>query len=201
MKGTMFNSTTAMAMTAYFLSKQSGAMSKLKLMKLLYLAERGYLLTYGGALTGDRLTSMPQGPVLSSTLSFLNGLDGDLPKDKGGEHAFWREYFRKGVDPNTIVLKAGADVEKLYYHGLSGATKEILAELWGRFGHMTANELRNYTHEDCPEWRDPGGSSAPISYKTIFMESGTPADEAAEIEREINALSAADALLHELLDD
>jgi len=125
----------------------------------------------------------------------LNGLDGDLPKDKGGEHAFWREYFGKGVGANMIVLKAGADVEKLYYHGLSGATKEILAELWGRFGHMTANELRNYTHEDCPEWRDPDGSSAPISYKTVFIANGIPADEAAEIEQEIKDLQKLDSLL------
>jgi hypothetical protein len=39
----------------------------IKLIKLMYLAERLSLQRYGEPLTGDRLVSMPDGPVLSMT--------------------------------------------------------------------------------------------------------------------------------------
>ena len=68
-------------MAAYFLYKRGGRMSHLKLMKLLYLADRESLRLYGLSMTGDCLVSMPHGPVLSMT---LNLMDGDVESGPNG---------------------------------------------------------------------------------------------------------------------
>lgn len=56
-------------------------MSHLKLMKLLYLADRESLRLHGLSMTGDCLVSMPHGPVLSMT---LNLMDGDVESGPNG---------------------------------------------------------------------------------------------------------------------
>ena len=48
-------------------------MAVLKLMKLLYLAERRSFELYSEPIIGDRLVSMPHGPVLSFTFNHMNG--------------------------------------------------------------------------------------------------------------------------------
>jgi uncharacterized phage-associated protein len=70
----MFNERKVAQMAAFFLGQvQGGRMSHLKLMKLLYLAEREALRSLGLHLTGDHLVSMPHGPVLSMTLNLMDG--------------------------------------------------------------------------------------------------------------------------------
>lgn len=44
-------------------------MRALKLMNLMYLADREYLPKYGSLLTGDVYMSFPHGPALSQTLN------------------------------------------------------------------------------------------------------------------------------------
>ena len=55
-------------------------MSHLKLMKLLYLADREGVHQLGYLLSGDR-PAVPHGPVLSMT---LNLIDGDVESADGG---------------------------------------------------------------------------------------------------------------------
>lgn len=62
----MFNVRKATQVAAYLIWKRGGTMSYLKLMKLMYLAEKDSLLRNEEFLTGSKLVSMPRGPVLSS---------------------------------------------------------------------------------------------------------------------------------------
>jgi len=48
-------------------------MNYLKLMKLLYLADRESMRRNGRPISGDRYVSMDHGPVLSQTLNLING--------------------------------------------------------------------------------------------------------------------------------
>ncbi|HTH08426.1 MAG TPA: Panacea domain-containing protein, partial [Acidovorax sp.] len=66
MSGT-FNERKAAQAAACLLHKAGGSLSVLKLMKLMYLAERRSLKKYGDTITGDAFVSMPHGPVLSMT--------------------------------------------------------------------------------------------------------------------------------------
>ena len=59
---------------ARLLKRAGGPMSHMKLIKLLYLADRRALVRWGRPITCDWYVSMPQGPVPSFTLdrcSFL----------------------------------------------------------------------------------------------------------------------------------
>ena len=71
----LFNERKAAQVAAFFLLKASQRDSNitiLKLMKLMYLAERKSYQVYGEPIIGDALVSMPNGPVLSSTLDLIN---------------------------------------------------------------------------------------------------------------------------------
>ena len=63
----MFREEKVAQMAAYLLQKRGGRMAYIKLMKLLYLADREYMISYGDSMSGDRAVSMKNGPVLSQT--------------------------------------------------------------------------------------------------------------------------------------
>jgi hypothetical protein len=58
---------------AFFALKQGGAINVLKLSKLLYLAERGFIEQFDAPMFYDDLASLPDGPVTSITLNLING--------------------------------------------------------------------------------------------------------------------------------
>ena len=74
----------------------------------------------------------------------------------------------------------------------------VLAAIWAKFGHMTKYQIRDYTHDsrNCPEWRDPKGSSYPIHYKTIFEALGFDAELAVTMAAEIQAQDTIAKALH-----
>lgn len=157
----LFNEKKAAQAAAFFLFQAGQPMSVLKLMKLLYLAERRSFELHGSPMIGDRLVSMPHGPVLSETHNHMNG---ELESVEGG----WESWIadRAGHDlelRDRAALKDPADLLEL-----SDADVEVLAEVWGQFGRMTGWELRNWTHDNCPEWKDPEGSMMPMKIEELF---------------------------------
>ena len=64
----VFNDRKTAQAAAWLLDRQEGRMPYLKLIKLLYLADRQSLIESGYPITGDRLVSMDRGPVLSRVL-------------------------------------------------------------------------------------------------------------------------------------
>jgi len=86
------------------LELEGGKMSHMKLIKLLYLAERQAILRWGRPITFDWYVSMPHGPVLSFTLDKINDaapLDGS---------SYWHRHIseRKGYEV-TLLGKAPND--------------------------------------------------------------------------------------------
>ncbi len=155
-------------MAAYFLYKRGGRMSHLKLMKLLYLADRESLRLHGLSMTGDCLVSMPHGPVLSMT---LNLMDGDVESGPNG----WEDLIT-AKENHELSLKNSLLLDAL--DELSKADTDVLESIWNQFGSMSRWEIRDYTHQHCPEWEDPLGSSRPISFEKLFQSLGRSADEA-----------------------
>jgi hypothetical protein len=62
-----FDERKATEAAAYLLRLRGGRMSYLKLIKLLYLADREALSRWGFSVTNDRHVSMPHGPHASWT--------------------------------------------------------------------------------------------------------------------------------------
>ena len=160
-------------MAAYFLKQKGGQMSHLKLMKLLYLADREAMRRSGFPMSGDHLVSMPHGPVLSET---LNLMDGDIESGADG----WNCLI-SAKENNQLSLKGHDDVSMDDLDELSRADLEVLRSVWKQFGKMTRWEIRDYTHRRCPERKDPDGSSIPIRTEDIFLAFGMSRENAEDM--------------------
>ena len=173
----MFNDRKVAQMAAFLLWKSGTRMAHLKLMKLLYLADRGAMERYGVPISGDRIVAMPHGPVLTMT---LNLMDGDVESSPNG----WDSLIS---DKENHELSLKHPVTRDDLDELSQADIDVLESVWAQFGHMDKWAIRNYTHNHCPEWTDPNGSSVPISYENVFRALGRPEKVAVELGARIEA--------------
>lgn len=159
---------------AYLLLKaRKHTLDKLKLTKLLYMAERLSLELRGFPMIYDTPVCMPHGPVLSTT---LNITDYKMPSDE------WRACVQKPDGQHRVRLVEGVDEGRL--GGLSRRDREILDSVWERFGGMGTFQLRDYTHQ-LPEWRNPAGSSQTLEYEDILRAVGYDDDVAGELANDI----------------
>lgn len=180
----MFNERKVSQMAAYLISKGGESMSHLKLMKLLYLADREAMAQFGAPLSGDHMVSMPHGPVLSMT---LNLMDGDTESAENG----WEAWISDKENHELSIVRPVARVD---LNELSAADVDVLEAVWAKFGHMGKWEIRDYTHKHLPEWKDPNGSSVGIKYEDVFIALGRTKDQAAELAAHIEAESSIDRL-------
>jgi uncharacterized phage-associated protein len=172
----LFDERRAAEAAAFLLFKAGGRLPLIKLVKLMYLAERLSLQRYGEPLTGDRLVSMPNGPVLSMTYDHINGA---LPSIEGG----WDTWVADRAG-HVVALRDESKVRSPQQDllRLSGSDLEVLGETWEQFGHWDRWDLVKYTHsEACPEWEDPDGSSLPIPYEKLFIKLEYSAEQAAAL--------------------
>jgi uncharacterized phage-associated protein len=173
-KNPLFDDRRAAEAAAYLLFRAGGGLHIIKLMKLLYLAERLSLHRYGVPLTGDKASSMPHGPALSMTLELINGA---RPSSPGG----WDSWISDRANHIVELSDPGMIRSEDDLLRLSETDVEVLQETWEKFGHMERFALVNYTHDNLPEWRDPNGSSFPISYADIFIGAGRDKKTAARL--------------------
>jgi len=154
-------------------------MSYMKLVKLLYLADRAALLKWGRPITFDKFVSMPHGMVLSGTLDLING-------DEDG--VVWNSTFELFGD-REIRLKKDPSTGKL-----SKAEIKLLDEIFAEFGSKTRWELRDYTHT-LPEWIDPNGSSIPVGFSDVLKFGDRTPAEIESIKGELESLSSLSSLI------
>lgn len=183
----MLNERKTAQMAAFFLTlSQENSMAHLKLMKLLYLAEREAIRSFGSPMSGDRFVSMPHGPVLSMT---LNLMDGDVESGPDG----WEAWISDKENHEVSLRKKCPPAE---LDELSKAELAVLESVWKQFGKMGKWEIRDWTHHNCAEWQDPKGSSLPISFIRLACAVGFDEETAQELaanfeeEQEIDKLFA-----------
>jgi uncharacterized phage-associated protein len=174
-----FNEKKAAQVAAFFLHRAKGELEILKLMKLMYLAERTSYQKFGEPLIGDKLVSMDNGPVLSITLNHMNRF---MPSLQDG----WEAWVS---DRNNYLLALKKEVKdpKEELLELSDAELDVLESVWKEFGHMGSFELADLTHKICPEWEDPHGSSLPITHSRLLRSLGFDPDTSRELEERIEA--------------
>lgn len=171
----MFRDGKVAQMAAYLLDKAGGSMNILKLMKLLYLADREAFSRFGYSLSEDQMVSMPQGPVLSKTLDLINGYQ--VP---GVEH--WDSWI-EDRENHEVRLRRPFRMEDANL--LSRDATETLRSVWADFGRLNQWELVKYTHDNCAEWSDPNGSSKQISSLKVFAALGKDAHVAKALDEEL----------------
>lgn len=174
-----FRSRKAAQLCAYFAVESGGTIEKLKLIKLLYLAERRFFSENHHPMLFDEYYSLPHGPICSSA---LNGIDGIIH----GE--IWDDYIAR--NGNVVVAMKSFSRDEL--DDVSDAELEVVAGIWRQFGHMTASQLRNYSHDNCPEYTETTGR-IPISYKQILEAVGE--EDAEALANEVDKMIKLDGLL------
>lgn len=153
----VFDERRAAQAAARLLDRHDGTMPFLKLVKLLYLADRAALVEGGHPITGDRFVSMRFGPVLSRVLDLIRD---DCP----AEDSVWHGYVaRKRFD---ACLVGPADNE-----WLSERNMGILDGVFDTFGCLKEWDVVARTHA-LPEWKDPGDSAIPIEPEDVLRYSG-----------------------------
>jgi uncharacterized phage-associated protein len=167
---------------ARLLRLRGGAMSHLKLIKLLYLLDREALLRWGRPVTYDWYYSMPHGPVLSYTLDLINS-------DELGERTYWGRYIAPKAN-HEVRLR---DPQSVPREQLSPAEEALIDETFEKYGRMTRWQLRDFTHT-LPEWTDPQGSSVRIEHRDILRQGGMSDEDIAAIESELEESALADAI-------
>lgn len=174
-----FDHAKSVQMIAYFVRKAGGSIEKLKLIKLVYLAERRSFAKRGRPMNFDSYLSLPHGPIASSA---LNGIDHNL-LDPAWDGLNLAENRRD-------VTLAGEVVDDR----LSRADRDILDKTWDEFGNKTASQLRNWTHAHCPEYVEVGpGACLPIDFSDILQQVGHPdpdnaAREVRTLQKEVGRL-------------
>lgn len=185
----MFNERKVAQMAAYLLKRRGGTMSHLKLIKLLYLADREALNSYGASISGDSFFSLPNGPVLSRTLNLMAGV---IESETQG----WETWISDRAE-HQVSLRQDFELNDLDY--LSRADIDILDSVWQQFGAMNRWQLVEYTHSgNCPEWENPNGSSAPITHIKIFSALGKSQEDAAILASDIEAEKTIDRIFANL---
>lgn len=172
----MFDELRAAQMAAYFIGQAGGRLSVLKLMKLMYIADRISLQKHGHPITFDHMVSMEHGPVLSSVYNLTQGTIEGHPKG-------WEYWINERVG-HDVAARRPVDVE--FLEDLSDADVDVLAETWRLVGHLKKWEIRDWTHKNLKEWKDPQGSSMPIEYESVFAALGHSREHAEKMAERLN---------------
>lgn len=176
----MFRKEKTTQIAAKLLMPAGGSMPYISLIKLLYIADRKMLTTWGTPMTFDTWFAMPWGPVLSDTLDHIKAIP-----QKGD---YWSSHITtRGYDV-SLAENPGDDL-------LSSAEDEIITATFNEHGDKDWRDLVQYTHE-FPEWTDPSGSSRRITYEEVLVGAGFSEDEIADIVDSIESEKRMDEIGH-----
>ncbi len=114
----------------FFAHKEGGKINRLKLMKLIWLADRTHLTKYGRMVLRDKYHALPHGPVPSQTMDIS------------------RYPFTEEIKGSRFDVLSNSKFNDKYF---SKTDIEVLEKVWEKFGHLSEYELRDLSHE-YPEW-------------------------------------------------
>lgn len=158
-----FNAEKAVQAAGVILREEPGhTINYMKLLKLLYVAERESLRLNGRMITGDCVVAMERGPVLSAVLNLIKGTHTDVD--------IWDEHIER--ERYHISLKSNPGVKSL-----SRFEIELLQDVARRYRDNDEWEMVGITHQ-FREWqknKPSQGSNEAISIRDILE--GVGADD------------------------
>jgi len=149
-----FDERKATAAAAFLLHLHGGEMNHMRLIKLLYAAERASLKRLNRPIIGDRYVSMEHGPVVSRIYNLIK-------EEK--EFPAWAVSIQRS-SPTTVRLLG----DEPHLGPLSDAEIDILREVSNQYRGMDQFAIRDKMHREFPEWEDPGTSSRDISVERLL---------------------------------
>jgi hypothetical protein len=152
-----FQPEKAIAVMGYILTRL-GPTDRVKLMKMIYLADREHFIRTGVPITGDRQCAMDYGPVPSQCLNLL-GDASPLPRD----------YVFRYLHLNDFRVEMR---EAPSFDQLGDSERAVLDEIISSAGPKDVWKLVRETHK-LPEYTESfvEGTSRPIPYERIAAHS------------------------------
>lgn len=157
------------ASIAFFADKKLGDLSKLKVCKLLYYADKYHLIRYGRPIIGDVYFRLDNGPVPSNSLNIMNEVisadeiylnSGDVSnKEKFNECLISKKTFLSKYP--IFHLKKQCNIECL-----SESEIESLNSTMDKYGSKSPSTLVDLTHKEAPWKKSP--CNAEIDYRLFF---------------------------------
>jgi uncharacterized phage-associated protein len=158
------------ASVAFLANQGEGKLDMFLSIKILYLADKKALEGWGKSITGDKMVSMPKGPVLSTVYNLFKGI-GTAENLRA-----WNSNFGETVNNKIRLLKeANFDL-------LSQDEIEALESAKAEVENYAPWDVADWLHRTCPEWEDPKGSSLRIDPAVILRNSGRSEEEIRMIE-------------------
>jgi uncharacterized phage-associated protein len=160
---------TIQAIGVLFRADDVRSMNAMRLLKLLYIADRESLREVGRPIVGGSILALERGPVLAEVHDLIRGQHREMP--------LWDEFL--GLRNYSLELRKDPDVGKLSRYEIAR-----LQEVARRHAADDEWALSRLTH-GFAEWRknDPGTASRPIPLPDVLEAVGRgPA--AAEIAQE-----------------
>lgn len=176
----------------YFTREEGGQIDKLKLIKLIYFADRYHLRRYGRPIVNDTYFAMRLGPVGSSAKDIID-FSAFLDRE---ELDYASKYLARGKQNNTIVsiLNVDSDI-------FSKSEIESLKFSYNNFGKHSSINLVNLVHL-YPEWykfknnlQSKETTREPMSYLDFFKNPNNRAKDQFALAKDI--LSASKEIFEE----
>lgn len=161
---------------AMFLRLHKKPMHHLKLMKMLYMADRRSLEQIETTMTGDRYFSMEFGPVLSNVYNLIKGVY-ENPDDQ----SFWSKHISARRNHTLSLLEDPGSGKLCEFE------EDLICEIHEQYKDWDRFDLAEETHRLFPEWEEPpeGIGSIPIKIETTLYWIGKSNEEIQDIEETV----------------
>jgi hypothetical protein len=177
-----FNEVKATQAAAQLLRLRGGRMSYIKLIKLLYLADREALIRWGRPITTDRFVSMDDGPVVSRIYELIRN------EPSPGSVKTWGKYISGPEDYEVRLLGDPGSGE------LSPAEGQLIDEVFGQHGEDSRWAIVDFSYS-LPEWTRPDGGASAIEYRDILRAAQKTEAEISAIEEDLESLALVECVL------
>lgn len=172
-----FQKRKAVAAAAVLLEHAGGKMRYIRLIKLLYLADRESLARRLRPIVGGYYVSMKHGLVTSEILDLIKLGDKIL---RCGGKLLSDGTWSRAIEKTEYEVKI---VGRFDLGPLSQEEIGILREVADRYSSLSIWQLRDLTHK-LKEWQNPGGGSIPVDPESILKALRIDKDEIEKIRKD-----------------
>jgi uncharacterized phage-associated protein len=158
-----FDEQKATQAATFFVKKSGGKINYMRLMKLLYLADRESFQRRSFPICGGEYSSMDNGPFISSIFEVMRPTE-DYSVLSSKFPTWPRCLCYEGYDICVMSDPGAKDLSK--------ADIAVMDSVYQEFGQKDQWDLVCYTQKNCPEWIDPQGTIIPISQEEILLRIG-----------------------------
>ncbi|HYM60823.1 MAG TPA: Panacea domain-containing protein [Thermoanaerobaculia bacterium] len=187
-----FNPQKLIQAIVFFSKKGVSDLTKMKIAKLLFFADKTHLMRHGRPIIGDEYYAMEWGPVPSAAKNLIDAAEELMVSSGTGETAkLFDGYLEMAPTPTYPVARATGPEN---YRVFSKSDLKVLEEVVEQYGHMTAAALSALAHKDrayaIPDKERPQYGRARMPYELFFDRSDDPMQRVAEAEQEHRDLVA-----------